>query len=153
MEKLKGLSESDIPALKKQFGENVLPEKEGLSSFQIFVSQFKSPLVYILLFAAFISLIFKEYIDLALIGVVVIFNSLMGFYQEYHAQRTLKALAKMLKPKSVVIRDGHKKRIESSQLLPGDLILLVSGDRVPADGVLIEGQDVLIQEAVLTGEE
>ena len=153
MEKLKGLSESDIPTLKKQFGENVLPEKEGFSSLQLFFSQFKSPLVYILLFAASISLIFKEYIDLALIGVVVIFNSLMGFYQEYQAQRTLRALAKMLRPKSVVIRDGYKKRIESSQLLPGDLVILASGDRVPADGVLIEGQDVLIQEAVLTGEE
>ena len=149
----KGLSEKEIPALREKFGANILPEKEGLSVFQIFFSQFKSPLVYILLFAAFISLVFKEYIDLSLIGVVIVFNSLMGFYQEYHAQRTLRALGKMLKPESVVLRDGHKKRIESSQILPGDLVCLNVGDRIPADGVLIEGQDVLIQEAVLTGEE
>lgn len=148
-----GLSEKQIPKLKEEFGNNVLPEKEAGSSFLLFLSQFNNPLIYILFFVLAISLFFKEYLDASLIGLVVAANSILGFIQEYKAQRTLQALRKIIKPKTTVIRDGKQKTIEAKDLVPGDIVVLDHGERVPADGKLLEGIDVLINEALLTGEE
>ncbi|HPO75328.1 MAG TPA: HAD-IC family P-type ATPase, partial [Candidatus Pacearchaeota archaeon] len=84
---------------------------------------------------------------------VIVVNVLMGFFQEYNAKKTLTALKKILKPKAIVIRNGERKEIEAKELVPGDLVVLGSGDRVPADGKLIEGVNLLVNEAILTGEE
>jgi len=149
----KGLTENEVLELRKEFGENTLPAKEAYSWFSILTSQFKSPLIYILVFAALVSLYFKEYIDVLLIGSVIGLDVIMGFYQEYKAQRTLSALKKILKPMAIVIRGSKRKEIEVKEIVPGDLVILGSGDRIPADGKLIEGTNLLVNEAILTGEE
>ncbi len=148
-----GLSKKEVLNLKKKFGDNLLPTKEGTSRLSLFLSQFKSPLIYILIFAALVSLYFRELIDFYLIAIVIIIDALMGFYQEYHAEKTLLALKKILKPKAMVIRDGERQEIEVKDLVPGDLVMLGSGDKVPADGILLEGFNILANEAILTGEE
>jgi len=149
----KGLSEKQVLELRKKFGENIISSKKKIAWFSILLSQFKSPLIYILIIIGFISLFFKEYFDVILIWSVIILNILMGFSQEYHVEKTLTALRKLLKPKTIVIREGKRKEIESRELVPGDLIILNSGDKAPADGKIIEGANLLINEAILTGEE
>lgn len=152
-DRFKGLKEKEVLALRNKFGENILPEKEKFSSFFIFLSQFKNPLVYILVLVFFVSLLLGESTNAILIITVIIINTIMGFSQEYSAQKTLQALKKILKHRAVVVRDGIRKEIEAKDLVPGDLVLLSSGDKVPADGKLIEGINLLVNEAVLTGEE
>ena len=147
-----GLSEKEVLEKRKKYGFNLLPSKEKVDFFSILFSQFKNPLIYILLFVALVSFIFKEFFNLALILVVVLLNVLMGFFQEYNAKKTLLSLRKILQPKTLVIREGQRKEMEAKDLLPGDLVVLISGDKVPADGKLIDGQ-LLINEAILTGEE
>jgi len=117
------------------------------------LSQFKSPLIYILLAAVVIYAYLKEYMDVALIGIVVVLNSIMGFFQEYNAQKTLVALRNILKPKALVIRNGERKEIDIKKLVPGDLVVLTAGNKVPADGKMVEGTSLLVSEAILTGEE
>lgn len=151
--KYQGLSEKQILKRKEEFGDNALPEKEQGSPLFLFLSQFNNSLVYILFFVLLISLFFKEFLDATLIGIVVIANSILGFIQEYKAQKTLQALHKIIKPKTTVIREGKQKTIEAKDLVPGDIVLLDHGERVPADGKLLEGTNVLINEALLTGEE
>jgi len=147
-----GLSESEVLALKKKFGENVIFEKEKISLIKILLSQLKSYLLLILAIVAGISLFFGEFFDFVLIISVLILNTLMGFFQEYNAKRTLYALRKILKPMAMVIREGKRKLIEAKGLVPGDLVVLISGDKIPADGKLIQGE-ILVSEAILTGEE
>ncbi len=153
MNNFQGLSEAETVKLRKEFGENLVPSKEGDSWFFILINQFKSPLIYILIVIAVLSAIFGKYIDVLLIGFVIILNSAMGFFQEYKAQKTLIALRKIIKPIAIVIRDGQRKEIENSQLVPGDIVVLGSGDKIPADGVLKETVNLLVSEAILTGEE
>lgn len=149
----KGLSENEVRELRNRFGENILTIKEKIPWFSILFSQLKSPLIYILVVIGFISFFFKEYFNLLLIWAVIILNTLMGFFQEYHVEKTLAALRKILKPKAIVIRQGKREEIEARELVPGDLVVLGSGDKVPADGNIIEGINLLVNEAILTGEE
>lgn len=148
-----GLSAKEVVNLQEKFGENILPQKEKVSSFSIFIDQFKSPLIYILLFAALVSLYFREYFDVILIMIVILLDVLMGFYQEHKAQKTLEALRNILQPTAFVLRDGQRQEINISEIVPGDLVYLGSGDKISADGELIEGTNILINEAILTGEE
>ncbi|MFA4880260.1 MAG: HAD-IC family P-type ATPase [Candidatus Doudnabacteria bacterium] len=149
----KGLSEKQVLRRREKFGENLILSKEKTTWFSILLSQLKSPLIYILIVIGFISLFFQEYFDLILIWSVIVLNTLMGFFQEYHVKKTLAALRKLLKPKALVVREGRRKEIEARELVPGDLVILNSGDKVPADGEIIEGVNLLINEAILTGEE
>ena len=148
-----GLNEKEVLELRQKFGENVIPYKEEAAWLSVLFSQFKSPLIYIVIIVGLISLIFKEYFDALLIGAVVVLNVLMGFSQEHHAKKTLSALRKILKPKTIVIRESQRKEIEVKELVPGDLVVLGSGDKIPADGKLTEGVNFLVNEAILTGEE
>ena len=150
---MNGLNEKQVLELRKKFGENVIPFKEKATWLSPLFSQLKSPLIYILIIVGSISLVLKEYFDAGLIGLVIIVNVLMGFAQEYNAKKTLTALRKILKPRAIVIRGGQKKEIEVKKLVPGDLVVLGSGDKIPADGKLIEGVGLLVSEAILTGEE
>ncbi len=147
-----GLTDSEVLAIRKKSGTNELPGKEGYSWFSVFFSQFKSPLIFILFIVIAISLIFLEFMDAILVGVVILLNVVMGFFQEYKAQKTLVSLQKVLKPKTLVIRDGVRKTIEASELVPGDLVALSAGDNVPADGELLETTAMLVNESILTGE-
>jgi Ca2+-transporting ATPase len=134
-----GLSEKEVWERRKKYGWNLILEKERLKVFSIFISQFKNPLIYILLFVGAVSLIFGEFFDFLLVILVVMLNVLMGFFQEYNAKKTLYALRKIVKPMAMVIREGKRKLIEAKELVPGDLVVLISGDKIPADGKLIQG--------------
>ncbi len=151
--KFEGLSAAEAQKRREKFGENALKEEKGPSAFYIFISQFKSPLIYVLLFAAVASFLFREYSDFWLIAAVIALNAIMGFYQEYNAQKTLAALKKFLKPVSIVIRDSKRQEIETKELVPGDIVLLAAGDQIPADGKTHEATNLLINEAILSGEE
>jgi Ca2+-transporting ATPase len=148
-----GLDQNQVLILRRQYGRNVLPKKENNSAFFIFLQQFKSPLIYILLIAVIISLFTSEITDVYLIGFVILLNVAMGFYQEYSAQKTLKALQNIIKNVAIVIRNGDKREVNVEDLVPRDLVVLGSGDKIPADGKLIEGVNFLVNEAILTGEE
>ncbi|MFA5133224.1 MAG: HAD-IC family P-type ATPase [Patescibacteria group bacterium] len=149
----KGLRANEALELQKKFGENILPGKEKYNWFTILLEQIKSPLIYILFFAGAVSFYFKEYNDIILIFAVIFLDVIMGFYQEYSAQKTLQALKKIIKAKAIVIRDGKRKEIEVKDIVPRDIVVLGSGDRIPADGKLLEGFNILVNEAILTGEE
>ena len=147
-----GLSEKEVLERRKKYGLNLIREEERINILSLFLSQFKSPLAFILFFVALISLIFQEYFDLFLVFSVLILNGIMGFLQEYNAKKTLFHLRKILTIETMVIREGQKKMMEASKLVPGDLVVLISGDKIPADGELVEGE-ILVSEAILTGEE
>jgi len=114
---MKGLDEKTVRELRKKYGENAILGKEKVNWFLVLIAQFKNPLIYILLFVGFISLIFREFFDFVLIITVVVLNTLMGFFQEYNARKTLLALRAILKPKAMVIREGKKKIIETKDLV------------------------------------
>lgn len=147
-----GLTEKEVQERLKKYGFNKLPEKKRLSALRIFLNQFKSPLVYILIIAAFICLALKEFIDMGIIWGAVLINSLVGFFQENKAEKTFEHLKKMVHYNARVIRDGKEKIIDNSQLVPGDIIILEAGDIVPADARLISVHNFQTKEAALTGE-
>ncbi len=147
-----GLSDAEARGLLAKYGPNVLPEKPPPSNFVIFISQLRSPLVYILLVAASITFFLGEYSDTVIICVAVFINTILGYFQEQKAGRALYALKKMLHPQARVIRGGHEIMIEASLVVPGDLIILNQGDKVAADGTLLEANRLFIAEAILTGE-
>lgn len=147
-----GLTETDIKNRLSQYGPNRLAEEERISKLKILLDQFKSPLIYILIFAAAVTTILKEYIDTGVILIVVILNTIIGFIQEYKAEESVRALKKMVVPKARVLRSGKEKEINSEELVPGDIVLLASGAKVPADIRLFKTIELKIDEAMLTGE-
>jgi Ca2+-transporting ATPase len=155
--KLKGLNGSEVLILQQQHGRNILPSEKLRSGWGIFFSQFKSPLIYIILVAALISLFTKgipdgDYGDFAIIMIVVLIDTLLGFLQENQAQKTYSSLKRLLKPSTTVIRDGQRSEIDVSELVPGDLVLLNAGEKIPGDGTIIEATKISIDESILTGE-
>lgn len=118
----------------------------------ILLGQFKSPLIYIILAAAGISLALGEVGDFGIIMAVVVVDVILGFVQEFQARRTYMALKGLLKPTTTVIRDGEHREVEVWELVPGDLVVLAMGDKVPADGDLLEATRLAVDEAILTGE-
>ncbi len=149
---LVGLTEAEVLQRRKQVGLNILPAEKKTSAWAIFFAQFKSPLVYIILAAAVVSLVAGEYGDFVIIMVVVLIDAVLGFVQEYQAQRTYTALKDLLKPTTTVIRDGQRCEVEVWELVPDDLVVLNAGERVPGDGELVESAKLAVDEAILTGE-
>lgn len=149
---LDGLSANQVTELRKRFGENRLPPEKNVSSWTILINQFKSPLIYIILIAAGISLALGEISDFTIIMFVVVADVIMGFVQEHKAQRTYIALKNLLKPIAIVIRGGRRQEVGVWELVPGDLVLISAGGKVPADGEIIEEIKLSIDEAILTGE-
>ncbi len=151
-----GLSETQVLERRREFGENVLPAEKTTSAWILLFNQLKSPLVYIILAAAAVSLVVGEYGDLAIIMVVVVIDVILGFVQEYQAQNTYVALKGLLKPTTTVLRNGktgpERLEIEVSELVPGDLVLLNAGEKIPGDGEILEGTRLAVDEAILTGE-
>jgi Ca2+-transporting ATPase len=147
-----GLTQEEVLALRKQFGENRLPVEKTTSPWTILLNQVKSPLVYIILVAALVSLIAKEIGDFAIIMAVVVIDVILGFVQEYQAQKTYTALKGLLKPTTTVLRDGERREVEVWELVPGDLVILNAGEKVPGDGLLYESIKLAFDEAILTGE-
>lgn len=147
-----GLSESKANEHIKKYGLNELTQKKGINPFILFISQFKSFIIYVLLFALVISIISNEYIDATVIFIILLFNAVFGFVQEYRAEKSLDSLKKLASLKSTVIRDGKKISIDSKLLVPGDIIVLEEGNKVPADARLIEVNNLHVSESILTGE-
>jgi Ca2+-transporting ATPase len=147
-----GLSEEEAKRRLQEFGPNELVEREGVSAFQIFLGQFKDVFVIMLLVAIAISAAIGEIIDASTIGVIVVLNAVVGFVQEYRSEKAMEAMKKLTAPKARVLRGGKEKIIPAREVVPGDIVLLEAGDRVPADGRLLEIVNLKTNEAVLTGE-
>ena len=148
----KGLSSHEVEKRLKEYGYNKLTEEERINKLKIFIHQFASPLIYILIVAGIITIALKEYIDAGVLLSVVIINALIGYFQEYKAEQSIRALKKMLIPKARVLREGIEREISSEELVPGDIVILYSGIRVPADIRLIHTVELKIDESILTGE-
>jgi Ca2+-transporting ATPase len=148
----KGLATEEAKEALAKFGPNVLPEKPPPGSLAIFLSQFKSPLVYTLLIAGIITLFLRHYSDTAIIFLAVFINTILGFAQEKKASRALAALKNMLHSTSELVRDGKRVKVAVENIVPGDIVVLPEGEKVPADGVLIEASHMFLEEAMLTGE-
>jgi Ca2+-transporting ATPase len=147
-----GLSENEAQQRLNQYGPNKLAEEEKISKLSIFLHQFTSPLIYILLIAGSVTLFLQEFIDSGVIFAVVILNAVIGYIQEYKAEESVRALKRMVVPKAKVLREGKEKEIRSEDLVPGDIVLLASGVRVPADLRLFKTIELKVEEAMLTGE-
>lgn len=147
-----GLGAKEADARLKTHGPNVLPKERRNSKLRLFLSQFNSPLMYILITTVFISFALGHYSDTILICIVLLINTTVGFYQENKANNSLLALSQMVRIRAKVLRDGQEKEIDSENLVPGDVILLRSGDKVPADARIIEERNLKVNEASLTGE-
>jgi len=147
-----GLTTEQVSERRNIFGPNKLPKKKQLSLFSLFINQFKSPLVYILIIAGIIMLAVGDWTDTLVIFLAVIINAIFGFWEEHKTLNILSKLEKVLKTKAKTMREGRKLEILQEELIPGDLVFLQAGDRVPADGRLAKVNNLKISEAVLTGE-
>lgn len=148
----KGLSQSEADERLKQHGPNEIKEGKKISPLKIFIRQFNSIVVWILIAATIISAFLKEYIDAIVILIILILIAILGFVQEFRAEKSIDALKKMVSLKATVIRDSRKKEIDAKDLVPGDIVVFETGDKIPADARLIEVFNLQTQEAALTGE-
>ncbi|MFA5176554.1 MAG: calcium-transporting P-type ATPase, PMR1-type [Candidatus Omnitrophota bacterium] len=148
-----GLSLAESKQRLEQFGLNQLSAKKGITPLDIFLGQFKDFMIWVLIGAALVSGFLQEWVDALAIIAIVILNAVLGFIQEYRAEKSLAALKKLASPSSKVIREGKHSIIPSFELVPGDLIELEAGDSIPADSRLVwSTSNLAVQEASLTGE-
>ncbi len=147
-----GLTTSDTVKRIRTYGYNEIPQKKKESQFIQFIKQFNSPLIYILIVAMIISFAFNKLIDGFVILVVLILNAIIGFVQERKAEKAIDALKKFVVAYAKVYRDGNLTKIPASELVPGDIIELEEGDKVPADCRIIQSKNLQTQESSLTGE-
>lgn len=148
----RGLSEAEVARRIQRHGPNRVTARHGPSAIARFLAGFHSGLVYILLAAGAITLLFGEWVDSGVIFGVVLVNATIGFVQETRALKAIAALARTLSAEATVLRDAARRRVDSEMLVPGDVVVLGAGDKVPADVRLIEARDVAIDESALTGE-
>ena len=147
-----GLSEKEAFFRLKKYGKNELKQLKKLSPISIFLQQFKSVFIIILIFAALFSIVIGHYIDFSVILAIVIINSCIGFFQQYRAEKTIASLKEMLVPKVKVLRDNVLSEILSTEIVQGDILLVSEGDKVMADCRVLHSNGLEINEAVLTGE-
>jgi Ca2+-transporting ATPase len=148
----RGLAEEEVAKRISFFGPNEIAVEAGLTRWQILLHQFRDPLIYILLAAAFVTFVFQDYIDSGVIMGVVLLNAVIGYIQENKAQSAIRALSRLSDPKAQVIRNGREIEIPSRELVPGDIVLLSSGGRVAADMRIITSKGLEVDESALTGE-
>ncbi len=164
---LKGLNEKEAEPRLRKFGYNELKKRKKTSPLQIFLAQFKNIFVIMLLIAIIISVIIgwyevqaaaephvviETYVDAIAIGAIVILNAVVGFVQEYRSEKAMEAMEKLTAPRARVLRSGKDVVISAKEVVPGDILILETGDRIAADGRLLETVDLSIDEAILTGE-
>jgi Ca2+-transporting ATPase len=147
-----GLSTKEAANRLAKYGPNILKEIKKTNPFTIFINQFKSFIVGILTAAIIISLLIREYLDAAVIAIILILNAVLGFIQEYRAEKSIEALKKLTSLKAKVIRDRKVYEIDAQNVVPGDILILEEGDKISADARLIEAINLQTQEASLTGE-
>ena len=148
----KGLTKHQAETRLHKYGLNELKAKEGIHPFKIFIQQFSSPLVWILIVALAVSVFLNETVDAVVIGAIILLNAILGFVQEFKAEKAIEALKKMAAPKATVLRNGKQVKIESKYVVPGDILILETGDKIAADARLIEVHELKTQEGPLTGE-
>lgn len=148
----KGLSSDEARKRLEQYGPNELAVSKGVSPWELLFQQFKNVLVIILLLAVGMSAFLGHGIEAIAIGVIVLFAVILGFVQEYRAEKAMEALRKMSAPTATVVRDGEECEIPAREVVSGDIVVLSTGDRVPADGRLLESMSLQTDEAALTGE-
>ncbi|MDD5749362.1 MAG: HAD-IC family P-type ATPase [Patescibacteria group bacterium] len=147
-----GLSSEEAKKRLAKYGPNVLAQEKRFSRGRLLLEQFKSVLIYVLVIAGVISFVFGEFVDAYVIFAAVLLNVIVGFSQEFKANKALEQLSKIVKQESLVFRDGSEQKLESRLLVLGDVVVLQAGDRVPADGRLLDVNDLKVNEASLTGE-
>jgi Ca2+-transporting ATPase len=147
-----GLTSEEAAERLQRYGENCVKVRGGTPTWKRLLRQFTAPLVLVLIVAAAITGFLGEWVDASVIFIVVVVNAVVGFFQESKAEHALEALMKMVVAEAVVRRDGKKIRVNSTELVPGDIVMLTGGDRVPADMRLLETQSLQMDESALTGE-
>ena len=147
-----GLSAQEAESRLERYGPNTIRRDEGEPWWKVLLRQVLDPLVYILLIAAAVSFAFQEVVDAAVILAVVVLNSGIGFSQEWRARRAIESLQQMTAPKAHVIRDAAESEIDGEAVVPGDIVTLKAGGRVPADLRIVEARDLRVDESALTGE-
>jgi Ca2+-transporting ATPase len=147
-----GLKKSDAVHRLHTFGSNILTKRKKISKIKLFLSQFNSFIIWILIIATILSFIVGDKIDAYVILTIVIINAILGYYQEHNAAKSLEALKRMAALQAVVVRNGKTEKIDSEKLVPGDIILLETGNKVPADARIIEAMRLEVDESSLTGE-
>lgn len=147
-----GLSDEEVQKRRKKFGENTLPEKGRTSAIMLFLKQFKDFLILILFVAAGIAWFADQMLDVYIILSVILFNAIMGFAQEYKAEKAIESIKSMVQHKALVVRNGDKHTVSAKELVPGDIMVLEQGQTVPADGRLLSVKNLQAAEASLTGE-
>jgi Ca2+-transporting ATPase len=147
-----GLTDAVVLRRQQEYGLNVVSARGGTPAWKRFLQQFNQPLVYLLIGASLVTAILHEWVDSSVIFGVVFINAIIGFIQESKAEKAVEALSKMVTTEATVRRDGRRQRVPSAQLVPGDVVLLQSGDRVPADLRLFQVNSLQVDESPLTGE-
>lgn len=147
-----GLQTQEARKRAQIYGANILPQQPPPTWWQIMIRQFQSPLIYVLLIAALVSFLIGDLKDAFFIGLVLCINAAMGGYQEWRAERSSRALQQLLHLRATALRDGEWQELDAEHLVPGDVVLLESGNRVPADIRLLAGQGLEVDESLLTGE-
>ena len=147
-----GLSQAEAERRLSKQGKNTLREAKKVRPFAIFICQFKDFLTLVLLVCTAVTVFLGDYMEALTIGVIVLCNGLMGFFQEFKTERTLEALRRMAAPKAKVYRGGVLREIPGEELVVGDVIAVETGDRVPADACLLESAALQADESILTGE-
>ncbi len=148
----KGLDLFEVENRHKQFGLNVITGKKGKGPLLRFLFQFNQPLIYILIAAGTVTAFLQEWVDTGVIFGVVLVNAFIGFIQEAKAGKAIESLAGTMTTEATVLRAGEKQRSSSAEVVPGDIVLLQSGDKVPADLRLFQTRDIQVDESALTGE-
>lgn len=147
-----GLTQSEIAERLQRYGRNTLPQAQTSGIGRLFIRQFASPLIYVLVAAALLSMVIQEWSDAGFIAAVLLINAAIGTVQEHSAQRAAVALRELVTTCCRVLRDGDSHEIDAEELVPGDIVLLESGDKIPADLRLLACHDLEVDESLLTGE-
>jgi len=148
----KGLNAAEASTRLRKYGPNRLPDGKKRGPFMLFLAQFNNILVYVLLGAGFTKLMLSLWVDAGIIFGVVVLNSLLGFIQEGRAEKALDSIRNMLSAEARTVRGGETRMVSAEQLVPGDIVILESGDKIPADLRLVDAKNLRTEEAALTGE-
>jgi Mg2+-importing ATPase len=147
-----GLGNTEAAERLRRHGPNVLKPRRDIGSFSLFLAQFKSPLILILIFAAGLSFFLRDTTDAIIILSIVFLSGVLGFWQERGATNAVKKLLAIVQIKSTVLREGSPVQVSAEDVVPGDVVLLDAGNAIPGDSVIIESRDLFVDEATLTGE-
>ena len=147
-----GLTASEIDRRQEEYGRNTLTKSKGESPFKLFIGQFMDPMIYILIVAFLLMVFLADWLEAGVIFVIILANAIIGFAQESKALQAMEALSKSMDIEATVVRDGTRQQIPADQLVPGDIVMLQPGDKVPADLRLLKIRELQVDESALTGE-